>query len=159
MNPAELLDPSMHVRLTREFMDEELRLDRLLELTHGLASAGSAALQLVLPAVAKTVQPNWGLLTGVGVSGMPVGDMGEWLARGLATLDAWTSPRIDAVFDAAAGAFGSSGTRIRSLVSVLVLGELTPLPVAAVLEVMGQERSLVRLRAATRAFKVMQMVG
>lgn len=140
-------------------MDAELRLDRLLELTHGVASAGSAALQLVLPAVAKTVHPNWSQLHGLAMQPLPVGDMGDWLERTLAALQPWASHDIESVFDAAANAFGASGAHVRSLASVLVLGELTLLPLASVLEVMGQQKSLMRLRAATRGFKAMQIVG
>lgn len=159
MNHADLIDPSLHVRLTREFLDVDLQLDRLLELTHGHAPAGSAALQLVLPAVASSVQPKWALLAGAGMPGRPVNDMGAWIERALAGVSPWSQRAIDAALDAAAESFETSGTHVRSIVSVLVLGNVTPLPLGTVLEVLGQAKSLDRLRVTTRAFRAMQMVG
>lgn len=159
MTDAHLIDPSTHVQLTRAFLDAELRLDRLIALTHGRAAAGSAALQLVLPVVAKAPRTQWELLARPGASSMRVGDMGDWLGHALAGLQPWSPAGIDGLFDAAGRAFEVSEDEMRTLVSVLVLGEPTPLPLAEVLEVMGREKVLARLGASTQAFKSMQMVG
>lgn len=159
MTGADLIDPSTHIQLTRAFLDAELRLDRLLALTHGRAAAGSAALQLVLPVVAKVPRTHWELLARPGSPPMPVGDMGDWLGGTLAALEPWAPGSIEGVFESACRAFEASRQEMHTLVSVLVLGEPTPLPLAEVLEVMGREKVLARLRASTQAFKSMQMVG
>ncbi len=149
---------SAHVRRTREFIDAELRLDQLLALTHGIASAGSPALQLVLPAVAPVVRPNWLALTGLAVPARLVARVGERLERTLHETP-WAGRAIEDALEAVARAFDVSVHDISALASVLVLGDRTPLPVARLLAVMGQERTLARLRSATRDFKAMQMVG
>lgn len=150
--------PSVHVRLTREFIDAELQLDQLLALTHGIASAGGPALQLVLPAVAPVVRPNWLALTGLAVPARLVERVGERLERSLRETP-WAGRAIEDALESVALAFDVSVQDVNALVSVLVLGERTPLPVARLLAVMGQERTLARLRMATRDFKAMQMVG
>ncbi len=159
MSRSEVFDPRAHVRLTREFMDTELRLDRLLELTYGLAATGAAAVQLVLPALARYLPPNWSQLAGIGLAPRVVVSVGEDLESVLGQLEPWTGPAIDAAIDAMAMARQLDAASLRSVAALFVLGELSSLPIAPVLEVMGAERSLARLHASAASFKSMQMVG
>ena len=140
-------------------MDAEFRLDRLLALTWGVAPPGGAALQMVLPALCEEVRPAWPLLGGAGLSPAIVGDLGDWLRRAVERAEPWSAQSLDAIFDAAAAAFGCSADAVRVLAGVFVLGAPTPLPLAGVLEVMGREGCAARLDRSTRAFKAMQMIG
>jgi hypothetical protein len=74
-------------------------------------------------------------------------------------LQGWSAPQIEEVLQATAASFETSDSALRSLIAILVVGELTPLPIAGVLDVMQRERALARLRSATRLFQNMQMVG
>lgn len=153
------LSPADHVRLTRDFMDAGRRLDRLLELTCGVAPPGGPALQLVWPAIGESIRPNWALLSGCLWSPRTTAQVGEGLRRALDALDPWSGPALASVFEQVAAASQVPPAQVRLLASVCMLGEPTPLPLEAVLQVVGRDSSLLRLDRALRTFGMMQMVG
>ena len=159
MTHAEHPDAGQHVRQTRHVMDVDLQWDRLLELTRGLAPAGSASLQLILPVLNENLNPSWPLLARTGLSAPAIGNIARRLDAELAALDAWSQARIAGAFAATASACGVAGGTVASVASVLVIGEATRLPLADVCELMGRDRVLRRLRSTTRAYESMQMVG
>ncbi|MES2939618.1 MAG: hypothetical protein V4864_18185 [Pseudomonadota bacterium] len=159
MTNAELPDAGQHVRQTRHVMDVELQWDRLLELTRGLAPAGNAALQLILPVLNEDVNPRWPLLERTGLSAPAIGTIAGQLDRELAALDAWSRADIASAAARTAVACGVSADKVLALAGVFVIGEFTRLPLPELCELMGRQRVLARLRATTRAYASMQMVG
>ncbi|MBA2672274.1 hypothetical protein [Ramlibacter sp.] len=159
MTNAEFPDAGQHVRQTRYVMDVDLQWDRLLALTHGLAPAGSASLQLILPVLSETVQPNWVLLERTGLSPAAVADIACGLDRELTALATWSQAQIARAIASTSASFGVAADTVSAVAGVFVVGEVTRLPLAGLCELMGRDRVLQRLRAAARAYASMQMVG
>jgi len=152
-------DSSMHVRRTKDYLESELGLDRLLALTHGLASPGSRAFELILPVFSGVSRTQWAQLGSLGLRTDRMVEMAVSAAIALERLPLWAAPEIEQALQTTAAAFETTDSVLRSLLTILVIGELTPLPIVGVIEVMQRERALARLRSATRLFQNMQMVG
>jgi hypothetical protein len=152
-------DPSAHVRQTREVLDMELQLDRLLALTEGHAPPGIPSLQLVLAAISAPTRPNWLALTSLPLTAAQVSASADRLETRLTRMASWDALALDAALSQAAEELAVASHHVQRLAAVFVLGDVTPLPVTAVLGVIGRERTVARLHTSSRMFHSMQMVN
>jgi hypothetical protein len=159
MDRTEAGDHAAHVSRTRRFLDQEAHLDRLLALTCGRAEPGRAAFELVAPLLWRRAPTNWARLMAAGLAPATVIDAAERSARALAELPEWSTPRIDEALNAVSQALGLRREGIDAVLSVFVLNGHTPLPPAAVFEVLGAPECQARLREAIRAYRAGQLVG
>jgi hypothetical protein len=152
-------ESSAHVHLTRELINANLQLDRLLALTYGHAPPGIAALELVLPAMTAAVRHEWIALAGLPLSAAQIVELGNDVEGRLTESLSWDAAALEAAVAASARGARLAESHVHRLASLLVLGHFTPLSLPGVLAVMGRESTLTRLRLANRAFRAMQMVG
>lgn len=148
-----------HVQRTRHFLDEELHLDQLLELTYPHCLAGQDALDLIVPIIAGKVPTRWTQLASLDLAARAILEMAERSAQTLGHVDPWSATSLDQAFAAIESDCKVKRHDVETVLTVLVLGQLTPLPIAPVFEVVGQARCIARLHRATRVYRDSQMIG
>ncbi|HEY0856864.1 MAG TPA: hypothetical protein VGE16_07395 [Albitalea sp.] len=160
MATTEAADSGAHVRRTRHFLDQEVKLDRLLALTFGRADPGQAAFDLVAPILWRRAPTNWAQLSAQGgLTPAVVLRAADTAAGALAGLGGWSAEDIDEALQSAARDLGVPRGSLDAVLSVFVLHGRTPLPLAPVFEALGEGECMARLQAAARAYRVGGMVG
>lgn len=148
-----------HVQRTRHYLEAELRLDALLEITYGHAAPGRKALDLILPIIFHNAPKNWIQLIHIGLASKIVVELAECAVQALSQRNSWSASNLEQAFESIASDCELPTGKVEDVLGVLVLGQTTPLPIASVFEVVGRTECLARLFDATRAYKAMQMVG
>ena len=121
--------------------------------------AGQPALDLVLPILAERTDLNWSWLHHAFPSAHVVLDTCAATQAALARLDPWTARGVADAISASAEACGMPRVRIEELLRFAVLQHLSPLPLAEVMQVVGQGRCLARLERVRTVFQQAQLIG
>lgn len=160
MASTEAADSGAHVRRTRHFLDQDVKLDRLLALTFGRADPGQAAFDLVAPILWRRAPTNWTQLSAQGgLTPALVLRAADAAADAFAGAARWSAADIDELLRAASCELGMSRGGLDAVLSVFVLHGRTPLPLAPVFEALGADECMARLQAAARAYRAGQMVA
>ncbi|RQP22637.1 hypothetical protein DZC73_20225 [Albitalea terrae] len=152
-------DQASHVAHTMAFVLGELNLRRLIALSHGRARPGRAAFELIAPILCRDAPKNWAQLTSLGLAPREIIDAGERAVRVFERLPRWAAEDLDQALDALCVELDGTRRDVDAALSVLVLSSQTGLPLAPVLEALGQSECIARLHDSTRAYRACQMVG
>jgi hypothetical protein len=152
-------DQATHVARTMAFVLGELNLGRLIALSHGRARPGRAAFELIAPILCRDAPKNWAQLTSLSLAPRQIIDTCERAVRVFDQLPRWTAQDLDHALDALCLELDSTRRALDAALSVLVLNSQTVLPLAPVLEALGQTECRTRLHDSTRVYQDCQLVG
>jgi hypothetical protein len=150
---------SRHVESCVRHLMEDLDLRSLLALTHRYAPAGQAALDLVMPLLAEPADFRWPLLHDAFPSPRLIIATFTAASATLVRVDPWTEAGIEEAITLVSESRCASPGQLDRLLRMAILQHPSPLQLAAVMQVLGKNRCLARLRRVEAAFGRAQMIG
>jgi hypothetical protein len=147
---------SQHAIKTFEYLVEKLRIADMLALTNGHADPGAQALEMILPLLYESPRINWRALDGT-VPGK-VAKLSVHAHKGWHDLVRWDVASIQNIIEAAAHVANMAIGDASRILQILVFGYVPEFSYQEAMVVLGQERTVSRLKASSEAYRLIMMV-